>query len=185
MYCPRCGQQQATDDMKYCSRCGMPLGLIPEIILNNGTLPRLEYLMSQKPTLFARIFTKRNGVVFSSLWALTFLFLTILAGIADGDEAIAFFAVFGFISTIMLLIISLAFFRSSKIDKNLNELKPINRNEIPSGDLSQTALPPSQAQPASFYAPPTGSWRAETGEVKRPPSVTDPTTKLLQKDEDQ
>ena len=26
MYCPRCGQQQMSDEMRFCSRCGLPIG---------------------------------------------------------------------------------------------------------------------------------------------------------------
>src|SRR5688572_17541892 len=26
MFCPRCGQQQVSDEMRFCSRCGLPIG---------------------------------------------------------------------------------------------------------------------------------------------------------------
>ncbi len=30
MYCPRCGQQQISDEMKFCSRCGLPMSGLAE-----------------------------------------------------------------------------------------------------------------------------------------------------------
>jgi hypothetical protein len=47
------------------------------------------------------------------------------------------------------------------------------------------ALPPSQSIPASAYTAPTGGWRDTNDLERQPGSVTDSTTKLLQKDEPQ
>lgn len=38
MYCPRCGQQCLTD-VRFCSRCGLPLNIIAEITANDGVAP--------------------------------------------------------------------------------------------------------------------------------------------------
>ena len=35
MFCPRCGQQ-CTIDVRFCSRCGLPLNVIADVIANNG-----------------------------------------------------------------------------------------------------------------------------------------------------
>jgi hypothetical protein len=47
------------------------------------------------------------------------------------------------------------------------------------------ALPPSQSIPTSAYTAPTGAWRDTNDLQPQPGSVTDSTTKLLQKDEPQ
>jgi hypothetical protein len=54
------------------------------------------------------------------------------------------------------------------------------------GRTSQGALPPQQTTPASDYVSPpaAGHWR-DTNELKTPASVTEDTTKLLQKEHDQ
>ena len=36
MYCPRCGQKQMAGDLKFCSRCGLPMGLVAELLANGG-----------------------------------------------------------------------------------------------------------------------------------------------------
>lgn len=41
MYCPKCGHQQATDDTRFCSRCGIALGMATELIAGgSGHLQR-------------------------------------------------------------------------------------------------------------------------------------------------
>src|SRR6476659_9968365 len=38
MYCPKCGQQQISDEMRFCSRCGLALSGLAEW-LAGGSLP--------------------------------------------------------------------------------------------------------------------------------------------------
>jgi len=39
MYCPRCSQQQVSDVVSFCSRCGFQLGVVKELLVTDGTLP--------------------------------------------------------------------------------------------------------------------------------------------------
>lgn len=52
MYCPRCAQQQVSDEMKFCSRCGLPLsGLLDWLAMSGtqaGTAPKTS-LASNSP----------------------------------------------------------------------------------------------------------------------------------------
>ena len=41
MHCPRCGQQQATDSMRFCSRCGLPMEGTLHVLAHGGMLPVL------------------------------------------------------------------------------------------------------------------------------------------------
>ena len=61
MHCPRCGQQQASGETKFCSRCGFQLAIVAELLHHGGTLPQLAAIQKKK-TLFAHIKTK-NAVV--------------------------------------------------------------------------------------------------------------------------
>lgn len=109
MYCPCCGQQQVSEETKFCSRCGFPLGLISEILTHGGFLPQLAELHKSKKWL-----TKKNGVVFSAMW--TMFFLLIMApffGIADIDELAGMSAIVGIFGGLMWLIASLVFLKSS------------------------------------------------------------------------
>jgi uncharacterized membrane protein YvbJ len=105
MYCPRCSQQQASEETKFCSRCGFPLGLVSEILAHGGFLPQLAELHKSKKWL-----TKKNGVVFSIMWAMFFvLIMAPFWGIAGIGEMAGLSAVIGIFGGLMWLIASLVF----------------------------------------------------------------------------
>ena len=68
MFCPRCGQQQMSGDLRFCSRCGLPLGIVSEVLANGGTLPQLLELGKSS------FFSRRNGAIFSLFWFIFFRF---------------------------------------------------------------------------------------------------------------
>ena len=37
MYCPKCSQTQASEEMRYCSGCGFPLLGVAELVASDGT----------------------------------------------------------------------------------------------------------------------------------------------------
>ena len=82
MFCPSCGQQQISSETKFCSRCGLPLGLIAEVLSYGGYLPQLAELGKPKKTFFSR----RNGMGFALIWLIFFLFLTAIGGGVAGNE---------------------------------------------------------------------------------------------------
>lgn len=182
MHCPRCGQQQVSDQTKFCSRCGFQLGLVAELLMNGGFLPQLAELYKGKPTLF----TRKNGLIFTALWFIFFMMMipAFVGGILGGEDVAAASAIFGIFSTMMLFIISLAFLkRAPKPYELAVHQMPPPPSLYPNQQVG--ALPPQQTQPASTYTPPEGSWRApDTGDLaRRPGSVTEGTTRLLKKDE--
>jgi uncharacterized membrane protein YvbJ len=49
MYCPRCNQQQASDEVSFCTRCGFQLGVVKELLATDGALPsHLKNFQSSK-----------------------------------------------------------------------------------------------------------------------------------------
>lgn len=185
MHCPSCGQQQVSAEIKFCSRCGFPLGLVSEILAHGGFLPQLADLHKTKTW-----FTKKNGVVFSFLWFM--FFLLIMApfwGILNVDKMAGISAVIGIFGGIMWLIGSLVLLKSS------NQPPAYSPQQLPQqmnyettqqnlyGAPNYQALPPQQSIPVSNYVPPkAGSWR-ETNDLVQPGSITDETTRMLQNKE--
>ena len=178
MHCPSCGQQQISNETKFCSRCGLPLGIVSEVLVYGGYLPQLAELNKRKPALFSR----RNGLAFSLIWCLFFLLIMApLWGILDLDKLAGASAVIGIFGGLILMISSLIFLRREPQFAGDQRLYPQGQYELP-GQSGYSALPPQQSVPASVYsAPTTGSWR-DTNDLQ-PTSVTEGTTKLLEKDE--
>jgi len=185
MYCPQCSQEQVAGELRFCPNCGMPMGLVAEVLANGGTLPQLLELSKKN-----KIFTRRNGIVFSVLWFIFFVpfMAAFWGGVFGQEELAAFFAIVGVFSSLLIFLVSL-FFLPGPSKGFPDHAMAQNENAIPtnlSGQKNQqNALPPQQTQPAQEYVSPASSnWKApDTGELARPGSVTEGTTKLLQKDE--
>ena len=181
MHCPNCGQQQVSNETKFCSRCGMPLNIIAEVVANGGSLPQLAQLeqMNHKKPLFS----KKNGVLFGTFW---FIFLTMFltsffAIIGAPDSLIASIAVTGVFGAMMIIIGSLALLPSSKMPVMLTGSMSHPPGPLQYG-VDQTALPPAHSVPVNTYAAPlAGSWR-DTNDLQ-PTSVTENTTRLLDEQE--
>src|SRR3977135_2083675 len=76
MYCPQCGQQQATDSMRFCARCGFPLEGAMVLLAHAGMLPRYEGTVGEK-----KISARRRGVKQGALLMLIGAFLVPLLGV--------------------------------------------------------------------------------------------------------
>ena len=175
MHCPVCGQQQVSEETRFCSRCGFLLTGVAEVVKSGG-------LVAAKSTgiMGSADSPRRRGIKKGVFWALlTVLVVPIMAIITLIFRIPPFLPVLGALIFAIGGLLRVAYamlFESGSSPERLPEtlLREIeNRN----------ALPPSQSVPASAYAAPAGSWRDTNDLQKVPGSVTDSTTKLLQKEE--
>ncbi|MBP9662992.1 MAG: hypothetical protein KBD94_00110 [Pyrinomonadaceae bacterium] len=176
MHCPSCGQQQVSNETKFCSRCGMPLSVVAEVVAQGGFLPQLDQLNAKKTML-----TRRNGIGFSVIWCLFFLLIMApLWGIAEIEELAGVSAVIGIFGGLIMLISSLIFLK--KPDVFYRSLQYPQAPPALYGQPQRSALPPQQSIPASHFGPPqAGHWR-DTKDLE-PTSVTESTTRLLNDEE--
>lgn len=177
MFCPRCGQEQISENTRFCSRCGFLLETVSEVLANGGVLPQLLELKGKKP-----FFTRRNGLIISVFWFMLFvLILTPFWGILDVDALAGMSAVIGVFGGLMWLIASLLLFKNTSGRFSPEPALPTAYQNL--GGAAQNVLPPQQTQPVESYVAPANNWKApNTGDLVRPASVTEETTKLLQKD---
>jgi hypothetical protein len=180
MHCPSCGQQQISNEIKFCSRCGFPMGTVAQVLAYGGFLPQLAELNKKKS-----IFNKKNGVIAGVFWLIIFTMLfPAMIAIANGPEELAgISAVLGIFGAMMTIIGSLALLPSSKQYFLPPQMQPPMPNAHGLHGAGQhQALPPQQSIPASAYASPrTGTWK-DTNDLE-PSSVTESTTRLLDKEE--
>ncbi len=183
MHCPRCGQEQISEDIKFCSRCGFPLGLVSEILAHGGFLPQLADLHGKGKKWLTRNF----GLKIALLWFIvTCIFLLPLAGVTGAPgEILGFLAIVGFCGALLMTALSFMFLNSKPYQGQNDLPNESAAAQYLSGRQTQTALPPQMSQPISDYAPPlAGSWKApDTGELVSRSSVTEGTTRLLKNDE--
>lgn len=177
MHCPSCGQQQISSETKFCSRCGLPLGTVAEVLAHGGYLPQLAELNAKKT-----FFNKKNGVVLGIFWFIfVCCFMTAFFAILNAaEELVALTAVTGFFGSVMIIAFSLIFLKSSRpsLPSTLQQPMPADTPGL-YGQPQQMVLPP---QSASVYgAPEAGNWR-DTNDLQ-PANPTEGATKLLDRDE--
>lgn len=177
MFCPRCSQEQVSEETKFCSRCGFPLGLVSEVLAHGGFLPQLAELNKSKT-----LFTRKNGLMFALFWFMIFtLILLPIIGATHGPKEIAAtFALLGTMGGLVLVVASFAFLKTEpKHTANFNQNLP-NHKVKNLYESQQNALPPQLTQPAQTYVSPANSWKApDTGDLVQPHSVVEGTTKLF------
>lgn len=174
MYCPQCGQQQASAELRFCSRCGFPLGGVIALLSNGGQAATENTAKVES--------ARRRGIkqgAFISL--LTFVVVPIISIITVWLRmepfAVAISSVLFFFGG--LLRIAYAFMFESN-DQPGSPVAGATQKAIHQTNAQQ--LPPAQSMPAAAFVPPRpASWR-ETNDLE-PSSVIDNTTKLLQKED--
>lgn len=182
MHCPSCGQQQVSNETKFCSRCGLPLGLVSEVLSHGGFLPQLAELNNRKRS----IYTRRNGLAFSLIWFLFFLLIMApLWGILNVDKLAGASAVIGIFGGLIWLVSSLMFLKKERplVFQNQQAYPPMQNQYDLHGQPTYPSLQPQQSVPASVYTAPTaGRWR-DTNDLERAGSVTESTTRLLHEED--
>lgn len=181
MFCPRCGQEQLSNETRFCSRCGFLMTGVGALVANDG---KLETVSVGKP---AKVDTPRKrgikkGLFIFMLGFLVVPLLAIITLMVDAREpfAVVIAAILLGVGGLLRIAYAMLFESSEPTGKSVEQAAFQTAQNILSGSQNQNALPPQQSIPTSSYIPPKqGNWR-ETNDLE-PSSVTDPTTKLLDK----
>ena len=168
MYCPNCGQQQISDEMKFCSRCGLALTGLADWRVH-GRVPLMRRDEAQvEPTSPRRKSIRRAAkmMFFSAVLFPIFLVFS-LAAEEPGPMAVPF----------ILFFISLAWMLYARLfgDKHAPQHLPSAQTTVFGSAPTRSALPP----PISVPVPGVGRQQVRTNELAQPPSVTENTTRLL------
>jgi hypothetical protein len=179
MFCPQCGQQQVSETVRYCSRCGFLLEGVSAVVASGGQLP-MRYLQTASRGLSARSKGVRQGAL---LMLSTFLVVPIVAILTVSINAaphifVPIVAIGCFVGGLLRMLYALMM-----EDAN----PPIDSAQLaayapPAPPQLESRRPIASAQ-ASFN--PAQAWkpRPNTAEIFTPPSVTENTTRLLQKED--
>lgn len=184
MFCPQCGQQQISDAVRFCSRCGFQLGRVSAMLASGGAL--LPSGASQEGTLPES--SRRKGMRQGGIMLLFGIFLmpmfAILHELLGTPDKLPLIGVLFFMGGLLRLIYALAFEEGPVRRKNLSAQYAYAPPPVPGrfGMQGRGAgeLPPAQGSPAQSYVPP----RVNTSEIGYQPSVTESTTRLLDEERD-
>jgi hypothetical protein len=181
MFCPRCGQEQISYETRFCSRCGFLMTGVGALISNDGNL---DVFAARKP---AKVETPRKRGLKQGLFIflLTFLVVPIVTILTIWARAEPFGVVISsillFVGGLLRMAYALMFESNIPGEPTIEQTVYQSAQNLLNKQQNQNALPPPQSIPVSSYVPPNqGSWR-DTNDLQ-PSSVTDHTTKLLDKD---
>lgn len=184
MYCPHCGTQQASNEIRFCSRCGFPLHAIAEILANGGNLPVLASGANGK-----KLTARQKGIRQGALLMLSTLLVVPLMAIISVfifhrpqlfvpiTFIICFFG--GLLRMMYALLIE---DNTPVVNEQLAALRaPASFPSVtPPTYLNAPRQSFIQPQPQNFSTPVYQPPRRNTGELVPPPSVTENTTRLLE-----
>ncbi|HJU54159.1 MAG TPA: zinc ribbon domain-containing protein [Pyrinomonadaceae bacterium] len=169
MFCPKCGQQ-SSDEVRFCPRCGLLLDGLAAYVAANENAPA-GAAVPRAPAMTARRRGMKRGAKVMFICGVLLPATALLA--AEGDAPGPLLLVF------TAFLAGLAWFAYSWLfgDNVLPDGKGAGRR-----DLGAAGDSPALGAPQFTPAPHFDQRRANTAEIYRPPSVTENTTKLLDKD---
>lgn len=185
MHCPKCGQQQISGETRFCSRCGFLLTGVAQVVANDGILPS----SATKQPFMAPLSPRRRGVMQGSfIFLLAFLIVPLVMVISIGLRLGPAFALLSAILLTVggLLRIAYAMMFESGIPVGSSGKKDLiaDSQQVFSRTPAAGQFPTASSIPVGLYtAPEQGSWRDTNDLAATPGSVTDSTTKLLERDQ--
>jgi len=149
MFCPKCGQEQASEPVHFCSRCGFKLNTVEEGLAKRLIVMAMYFVLTICAIIGWGSITAGPGYmqvrfIITIIAAITFYLLF------SGDLRHVFNKLF------------------SQNTEQKNQIAPASQ---------ESALSPAHSIPV----PSLGSHRVNTAEMVQPPSVTEQTTILLDK----
>ena len=182
MFCPTCGQQQISNETRFCSRCGFLLLDVAQIVANNGISPyKTPSKLSKKDSPRKRGMKQGAMIMLVGSLLIVPIIATLMPFLNFPVVAVPLAAIISFMGGLLRIIYAAMF--ESKDETPVGYESNVSATNILQSPTSQNYLPAEQSIPASVYALPTqGNWM-DTNDLTQPPSVTDNTTKLLKKED--
>ena len=170
MYCPKCGQQQVSEEMRFCSKCGFGLSGLPEWLARGGV--HAGGVPAKRETEVHPLSARRKGIRRAAklMFLSGVLFPIYLAASLAIDEGAPM------ILPVMLFFISLVWMLYARLFSDKNA--PV-KSQAQTPNLGPTSARDALPPPTNMPIPNLGRQQVKTNELAQPPSVTENTTRLL------
>lgn len=164
--------------MRFCSRCGFPMEGTMHLLASGGNLNLYQSAPGEK-TISPRRKGVKQGAFFMLIGAILVPIFGVMAGFAPSNTLEN---VFGFFAALTAIICFLGGPLRMLFAAIFEEGAPAPQFAPPYPRQVMAPRPVSALPPPAVTA--TASWkRPQTAEIMQPPSVTDHTTRLLEKTE--
>ena len=180
MHCPRCGQQQVSEATRFCSRCGFPLEGVAELLATGGVL-QTRYIQPETRELSPRKKGIRQGamLMLSTILVVPIVAILAVSFLPFAEVIIPVTALICFIGGLLRILYALLLEESAPEHSLAGTAYhgPVGQTQLGQPRQAGAALPPASVNPASAWR------RPNTGELAPRPSVTENTTRLLDRDD--
>jgi hypothetical protein len=177
MFCPQCGQQQISGEMRFCSRCGFPLGGVIQLLASGGITATTGDTGASPRQLSPRRKGYRQGALMLLIAMIATPIMAILSDAGLPEILIPLTAIILFWGGIIRMIYARIFEDAAVVPAQAVApayIPPSGPAQFGAGGAPQSALPPQRSVPVSNWRQPTN-----TAELIPPASVTENTTRLL------
>ncbi|HZI85869.1 MAG TPA: zinc ribbon domain-containing protein [Pyrinomonadaceae bacterium] len=179
MYCPKCSQEQLSEEVRFCSRCGFSIGVVRELIASGNavTVPGPDVQVRSCGQKAVR----RGAWIMLGCLAFT-LFVGLMTAMDDDFAVLILLPFLGFVIGLLTVFYG-AFWadkRALKRAASKSQVVPMMPGQ-PGSPGRTPELPAARITPIESF---TGQ-RGQTAEMTQsPPSVTENTTRLLDEESD-
>ncbi len=180
MYCPKCSQQQISDEVRFCLRCGFQLDALKMLLAENQN--GLVMFESEPETQL--VSTRKRDVLLGAtvmLVAAISIVLLVISSVASTPWQAVIIPLL-LVWTAIVSVILLSGHAAREVTNLFSKDDSASPSQIVSklirrlnATASHQALPPVQSEPIAGF----GTWRVNTAELVQPLSVTEHTTNLL------
>jgi len=182
MFCPQCGQKQVASDVRFCSSCGLPLGGVSEVLAHRGQLPVRPHDAGPRQLTPRQKGIRQGAMLMLSTMLVVPLVSFISVFVTGAPELfVPAAAVICFIGGLLRIFYALLLEGTVPTEATAPPAQTYVPPSMPPNYLGTpergAALPPPRSAPVPAYRPA----RVDTGELKAPSSVTDHTTRLLER----
>jgi hypothetical protein len=173
MFCPKCSQEQISEETRFCSRCGFELNVVKALLAEEGT-PQSAEIQKQNRSLRRRDLTIGAALMF----VFAFIMAALTVAFPPSSSFRIIYLTIAWLALTLLINIKpiIQFFVRGESNTTDEKLLPSKLTAVFNSEKQTAALPSSQSIPADFMIP-----AANTAEMAPPPSVTESTTNLLNK----
>lgn len=162
MFCPRCGQQPASQAIRFCAHCGLRLEGVSYLLTNEGLLPQQSVAPLSEPTLKQREMRRGAKFLFSSFISLP-LFAALCA--IPNNPVPLLVPITLFIAGICWMMYAKFFCDDTRLAQKSLPIQPISLPVYAPPQPTQAAIPP-----------------VRTAEIEPPHSVIEHTTRQLRRE---
>lgn len=177
MFCPKCSQQQVSEEVRFCSRCGFPLSGVARLVEGGGALVETEEEDGRRLTKRQR--GVRKGLLIMS-GGVAFAVLAVLLTLMKEDFFVLMLpAALAFVVGLMRMLYAVLLEEDSArpAGKSLPAAKGKTPPALEGAGARGTQLPPASR---GVSAADLATRRGKTSEMVAPSSVTENTTRLLE-----